>query len=146
MENKSHPAVVIPKSWSISATRMRKDIFKKPSQTTALVHVNWDGDPPKAEMTLTLDLTIREKNEARPIELAFVSLEVICDIKGIDPNNATAIELPTEVMVRIGQKASDMAFGIVLAKSVGTALQGLDYPEVPLHVFLPPPFPQFMMN
>jgi hypothetical protein len=50
-------------------------------------------------------------------------------------------------MVRLGQRAADMAFGAVLAKSVSiAAFQDLEYPEIPLQVFLPSPFPNFMLN
>jgi hypothetical protein len=145
MENSSNPATITAHIYSIGATRMRKDIFKKPTPT-ALIHVHWDGDSTEHILKLTLDLTIREKNEARPIELAFVSIEVACSYSGGEKSDGTT-ELPTAVMVRIGQRAADMAFGVVLAKSASiAAFQDLEYPEVPLQVFLPPPFPNYMLN
>jgi hypothetical protein len=59
-------------------------------------------------------------------------------MKGIRKPSPNA-GFPPEIMIRLGQKACDIAYGVLLAKSVGTGLHGIALPEVPPQAFLPPP-------
>jgi hypothetical protein len=145
MDNTPLRIDVNPISWKILSTRIRKDVFKKPSNAAALIGTHWNPDVVKEQLTFILDLTIRDKSDTKPIELGFVSLEVICEMKGVSklgPN----VGFPPEIMIRLGQKACDIAYGVLLAKSVGTGLHGIALPEVPPQAFLPPPESQIFLN
>ena len=145
MQEPQNEFAVVPLSWRIVSTRLRKDLMKKPTKASARVGTHWHGDPATKKMTLVLDLTIVDKGAQNPVELGFVSLEGVFQLSGITSSGVIA-EVPAEMIIRIGQKVCDTAYGILLAKSVGTALHGLAMPEVPYQAFLPPGYPSTMLN
>ena len=145
MENTPLHIDVNPISWKILSTRIRKDIFKKPTNAAALIGTHWRPDIANEKLTFVLDLTIRDKSDAKPIELGFVSLEVICEMKGVSKLGPNAA-FPPEIMILLGKKACDIAYGVLLAKSVGTGFNGIALPEVPPQAFLPPPESQIFLN
>jgi len=126
MQNESHHKIsqYAVLSYEIVSSRVRKDIFKKPTLGGGSVNAQWVMKKEKEELLLTLDLTIREKGRQTPIELAFISVKGVFHVPGI-AQLAEHELVPPELLHRIGQKTCDIAYGILLTKSVGTSLYGL---------------------
>src|SRR5258706_12259497 len=127
--------------WKHVNSRIRKDLFAKPASLHAVIKTHSEVvQPEKKKLLYRLELIIKDNTKQTSPELASVAVEAEYPITKLGPNDEP-LDYPAMVMIRIGQKAFDTAYGVLLAKSVGSALYGIAVPEISSDAYLPRDIP-----
>jgi hypothetical protein len=145
MEQKGNMMKYAVLSYEIVSSRVRKDIFRMPEKGGVTVSTHWEMKPEKEQLELTLSLALRDKSVQNQIELGFISVKGIFHVLGLAMLGEHEL-VPIELLHRLGQKTCDIAYGVLLSKSVGTALYGLPMDELPPQAFIQQGFPGMSMN
>jgi hypothetical protein len=96
----------------------------------------WDLADDRDELTLTLGITLEDRNAEPAIELAFCQIAAKYFVPDIRANRNA---IPDALYLWIGHSTYDVARGVFLGRAEGTILEQIMLPLPPDQAFLPDP-------